>query len=290
MWLAIPLVPLLIVLGLVGYAAHLFNGIERVPLKGQLDPVSGNSVNYLLVGSDARDGVSGRRSDTIILMRVEPERTLMMSIPRDLLVTIAETGHRQKINAAYNGGAPRLVATVKDALGVPINRYAEVTFATFGPIVDALGGIEITFPHGAYDKNTGFRVPGPGTHRLDGFNALAYVRSRHYVEIIDGQDRPDPTSDLGRQQRQQAFLMRTFQKVGQTRNPATLLHIGSALRDGLTVDDEMGAGDALSLVRKLAGKTPVSMVLPTYPDRFDGQSVLRLKDQSEVKPILDNFR
>ena len=69
-----------------------YNKIQRVDLAGVLDPVSGDSTNYLLVGSDSREafdpegssGVTGRRSDTLIVLRTTPTGSSMMSIPRDL--------------------------------------------------------------------------------------------------------------------------------------------------------------------------------------------------------------
>lgn len=288
--LLIPLIPILAIGGVGLYAWRLFEKIERTPLADILSPTGGSGTNYLLVGSDEREGTQGRRSDTIILLRVEGDRTMMMSIPRDLWVTITDTERTQKINAAYNGGPARLVSTVQRELNVPVHHYIEVTFATFGPLVDALGGIEITVPNAAFDRKTGFSVPSGGTHRLDGFNALAYVRSRSYTEIIDGQNVVDPTGDLGRQQRQQAFLLRTFQKLGEQKNPATLLKVGRALEAGLVIDDKMNLFDALYLARKLGSHSPESVVLPTVPDRIDGQDVLLYGDSAEVSAVLDRFR
>lgn len=288
--LLILLVPLLLIGGGYLYAKSIFDGVDRVEVSQMLDPAQGDFVNYLLVGSDARDGVDGNRSDTIILLHVAPDGSKMMSIPRDLWVPIAGTGETRKINAAYNGGPQRLVQTVKDALNVPINRYVEVSFDSFGPIVDAMGGIEITFEHQAYDPKSGFQVPSPGTHRLDGFNALGYVRSRHYVEIVDGEEVTDPTGDLGREQRQQTFLMRTFQKMGEIRNPSKLAEVSKALAAGLKIDDAMTMGDSLSLVRRLGGKMPASVLLPTVSDRIGDALVELFGDEAEVTAALDQFR
>ena len=66
----------------------------------------------------------------------------MLSIPRDLIVTVAETGDRGRINAAYNvdlgGGPARLIKTVQKSLGIPIHRYMEVDFVTFAGLVDMM--------------------------------------------------------------------------------------------------------------------------------------------------------
>jgi LCP family protein required for cell wall assembly len=283
-------IPLLAIGGAYLYAKSIFDGVDRVPVADVLDPVEGDFVNYLLVGSDAREGTEGNRSDTIILLHVTPEGSKIMSVPRDLWVPIAETDETRKINAAYNGGPKRLILTVKNALDVPVNRYVEVSFNSFGPIVDAMGGIEITFNNAAYDRKSGFQVPSAGTHRLDGFNALAYVRSRHYVEVIDGETKTDPTGDLGREQRQQTFLMRTFQKMGEIRNPSKLAEVGKALAAGLKVDDAMSMGDAFSVARQLGGTTPTSVVLPTVSDREGSALVERFGEPAEVNAALDQFR
>ena len=129
----------------------------------------------------------------MLLLRFVDGEAKMMSIPRDLYVPIAETGGSQKINAAYNGGPRRLVQTVQQSLGVPIHQYLEVDFVSFAKLVDALGGITIDFPHPAFDRNSGLDVRQAGPVELNGAQALAFVRSRHYVEVIDGEEVPDAT-------------------------------------------------------------------------------------------------
>src|SRR3546814_19221755 len=74
----------------------------------------------------------------------------------------------------------------------------EVDFVSFASLVDSLGGITIEFPNPAYDRNSGLDVQQAGPVTLDGPQALAYVRSRHLVEVFDGQDRPDATAALAR--------------------------------------------------------------------------------------------
>lgn len=266
-----------------------------------LDPVSGDSVNYLLVGSDSRENldpeapdaaestVKGRRADTIILLRVGPDGALMMSIPRDLWVTIADSGRKGRINGSYNTGPANLVATVKSNLDVPVNHYAEVDFASFAGVIDAVGGVTIDFAHPALDRASGLNVITSGPVTLDGKAALAYVRSRHYTEVIDGREVQDPTADLGRQQRQQQFLVTTLSEVGSTRNPIELGRAVSALSGGLTVDNQLGFFDALGLARHLGGTSPETVVLPTVGDRIGGASVLVLR-KAAAQPVLDRFR
>src|SRR4029450_265599 len=115
------------------------------------------AMNILLVGSDSRDGltrrqlgriqtveVPGRRTDTIMILHVSPDRPkpVMVSLPRDLRATV--NGRTNKINAAFAFGGPDLlVRTVEETTGLPINHYAEIDFAGFLQVVDALGGIAL---------------------------------------------------------------------------------------------------------------------------------------------------
>jgi len=302
-WVAIG-IPILLLLGigLLGVRAwRAYQGIERVDLAGVLDPVSGDSVNYLLVGSDSREGldpdvqvggrstVTGKRSDTIILLRVTPDGARMMSIPRDLWVTIASTGKKGRINGAYNAGPENLVRTVKDNLGVPVNHYIEVGFDSFVGVVDALGGVTIDFPHPASDTHSGLFVDRAGPVTLDGRQALAYARSRHYTETIDGRKVTDPTADLGRQQRQQTFLRTALGAVGGSRNPFELVAVTEALSSGLVLDDTIGVFDLFGLARRLGGTDPETVLLPTTGARKDGAAVLVL-DEPEAERVLSTFR
>ena len=212
----------------------------------------------------------------------------MMSIPRDLWVTIASTGRKGRINGAYNAGPANLVRTVKDSLGVPVNHYMEVGFESFVGMVDALGGVVIDVPHPAFDRNSGLKIDQAGKVTLDGRQALAYARSRHYTEIIDGKPVTDPTADLGREQRQQQFLRTALADAGSSRNPVELLGVTRALSSGLIIDDSLGLFDLVGLARKLGGTDPQTIVLPTRPARRSGAAVLVL-DEPKAGAVLAQF-
>ncbi|MFZ4519033.1 MAG: LCP family protein [Microthrixaceae bacterium] len=301
-WTAIVLVPLLLVAGWLGFRAwSAYRAIERVDLAGVLDPVSGPQVNYLLVGSDSREGldpdvgpggrstVTGKRSDTIILLRVGPDGSSMMSIPRDLWVTYPVSGRKGRVNGAYNAGPEALVRTVKSNLNVPVNHYMEVGFDSFAGLVDALGGVTIDFPHPASDRKSGLRVDASGPVTLDGRQALAYVRSRTYTETIDGKQVTDPTADLGREKRQQTFLRTALGDVGATRNPLTLVGVAESMSSGLTIDSTLGAMDLFSLGRRLGATAPATVELPTRPATIGGAAVLLLKEP-DAQQVLAGFR
>jgi LCP family protein required for cell wall assembly len=302
LYLYLPLLVVLLLAGSLAWVWFRFDSIHRLDLGDALAPASGQAVNYLLVGSDSREGidsttpnvgaigtsVSGRRSDTIIVLRIEGGKATMMSIPRDLWATNSATGRNGRVNAAYNDGPANLVRTVRANLGIAVQHYVEVDFVTFSEMVDAIGGIDIDFPHPAYDRHSGLNIIAPGVRHLDGSQALAYVRSRHYVEVIDGQEHADPTADLGRNQRQQNFIRTVLRDVGATRNPWTLAKVVGAATTGMRVDTVLGFGDVVSLARNLSGGEPTSVVLPTRGTRKGGASVLLL-DTEAARPVLAQF-
>jgi LCP family protein required for cell wall assembly len=299
-------VAILLVVGILGsflYARSIFNKIDRVDVSSSLTSAK-HGTNYLIVGSDSRANVTkegdagfngskvdGQRSDTLMVLHLEGGKVKMLSIPRDLYVPIAGTGGSQKINAAYNGGPTRLVDTITQGpLGIPIDRYMEVDFVSFAGLVDALGGVTITIDHPAQDQALGLVLPKAGPVKMDGKTALAYVRSRHYVETIDGRQVQDPTADLGRIQRQQQFLAVVFAKLAKTKNPFTLAHAANGMAGGLRIDDKMSLFDALRLGWGMRGIAPESLKpLPVDNDRNASGAVLILREQ-EAQPILDQVR
>lgn len=290
-WVLVSFVALLVVLLVGGYlwANSIFNRIERVEVAEALSS-GGSGTNYLIVGSDSRDGgPEGNRADTIMLINFGSDGAKVLSVPRDLYVPIAGTDEQQKINAAYNGGPARLIQTVSEYLQVPVHRYMEVDFVSFAGLVDALGGVTIEFPHPATDVSSGLNVTESGPVELNGEQALAYVRSRHYTENIGGEQVEDPTGDLGRIQRQQNFMKAVFDKLGSTRNPLTLSATAGNLAEGLRIDDEMTMFDGLRLFWRLRGLQPLPQELPVEADRNESGSVLILQDEA-AQPILDQFR
>jgi LCP family protein required for cell wall assembly len=288
---------LLALLAALLWAFTTYSRIETVDLADVLDPVTGDSVNYLLVGSDSRDeldpegnsGVTGRRSDTLILLRTGPDGAAMMSIPRDLWVTVADTGLEGRINGAYNAGPANLVRTVQQNLDVPVNHYVEIGFASFVGLVDAMGGVTLEVPHPAFDRASGLHLPEAGAVTLDGTQALAYARSRHYTEVIDGREVLEPTADLGRQQRQQTFLRTVLAEVGSTRNPVTLVRVADSMSSELVVDTGLGFFDALGLVRKLGSSEPETLVLPVEGVRR-GQAAVVVTVEPDAQAVLSRFR
>jgi LCP family protein required for cell wall assembly len=282
--------------------------IERNPdVAAVLSPPSPSVENYLLVGSDSRAGadpdspdaggigteadVSGSRSDTIMVLRRDKASGVasLLSIPRDLWVDIPGRGH-SRINSAYNDGAAVLVQTVQQSLGLPIHHYMEVDFFGFKDIVDALGGVEICFEFPAQDTNTGLYVAQPGCTVLDGVQALAYARSRHYEEYRDDEWHLDGTADLGRTKRQQLFvetaLNTALAKVKA--NPFEAGDLLTAIGPAIRLDDEVDVLSTAATMRTAVQKGLDPYSLPVRGDTIDGNAVLQLADGSDA--VLAFFR
>src|SRR5215218_9511718 len=177
----------------------------------QTDP--GKPQTILILGSDRRprqnaEGASGARSDTIMLVRLNPDKeaTAIMSLPRDLKVRIPGHGV-EKINAAYEYGGPALtLRTVKQLTGLPINHVVNVTFRGFWRAVNAIGCVYTDVDRDYFNESAEFTFIDidPGYQRLCARQALQYVRFRHY------------DTDLVRSARQQDFLRQMKQQVTYT--------------------------------------------------------------------------
>jgi polyisoprenyl-teichoic acid--peptidoglycan teichoic acid transferase len=173
----------------------------------------GKAQTILILGSDHRpknngEGASGARSDTIMLVRLNPDKeaTAIMSLPRDLKVRIPGHGV-DKINAAYEYGGPALtLQTVKQLTGLPVNHVVNVTFKGFWRAVNAIGCVYTDVDRDYFNDSAEFTFIDidPGYQRLCARHALQYVRFRHF------------DTDLVRSARQQDFLRQMKQQVTYT--------------------------------------------------------------------------
>jgi LCP family protein required for cell wall assembly len=243
----------------------------RRPVAGLTPAGAGKAMNILLVGSDSRDGltrrqlgriqtveVPGRRTDTIMILHVSPDRPrpVMVSLPRDLRATV--NGRTGKLNAAFAFGGPDLlVKTVEETTGLPINHYAEIDFAGFLEVVDALGGVTLCNRSGRrLDDPYANLHMGPGCQHMNGVKALAFVRARH----VD--------SDFGRIGRQQEFLRAVLAELdrrGSLTGLPGLLHVADIATDHIRTDQGLSTGTAIGLARRLRNAGPGSMDMRVYP-------------------------
>ncbi len=147
-------------------------------------PADQPGTTYLVVGSDARAGLAGRRTDTIMLLHTGSGPDTLVSLPRDSLVPVPGYG-TTKINAAFAYGGPRLlVRTVEDATGLRIDDYVEIGFTGFVDLVDAVGGIQICPTEAMKDPLADLDI-AKGCQQADGATALGYARSRHTQTLGD---------------------------------------------------------------------------------------------------------
>ena len=168
-------------------------------------PFGNKRRNILLLGVDSNgegtDPFEGTRTDTIILMNIDPRTKSLnaISIPRDSKVYLPGDHGVQKINAAHAiGGIGMTIKTIEDTLGVKIDRYVMVHDQAVKEVVDALGGIDIYVEKDMhYNDYTGklFINLKKGDNHLSGKEVIGYLRFRH-----------DAMGDIGRTQRQQWFL------------------------------------------------------------------------------------
>lgn len=233
-------------------------------------PATGRGTNWLIVGSDSRQGLSAEqqqdlatggdigngRTDTILLVHVpgigSGAQTSMVSIPRDSYVPIPGHG-KDKINAAFvMGGARLLVHTVEQATGLRLDHYAEIGFGGFAGLVDALGGVTVCPTTSFDDPLAGIDLPA-GCHTLNGRTALGYVRSRD-----------TPRADLDRMVNQRQFVAALLHRAATPAvwlNPWRWYSVPRAAADALTVDRGDHTWDLARLGWALHGST-ATMTVP----------------------------
>lgn len=298
----------------VGYEAYKLDQIERkdVALAAASDD---EPQNWLIVGSDSRDVIAkndpnaavftgggettgGQRSDTIMIVRVDPkgERLDILSLQRDLWLPIARTGGDERINSAYSypDGAQRLIDTIKQNFNIDINHYAEINFASFEGIVNAVGGVPMYFDKPMHDANSGLQIDKAGCVNLEGYQALAFARSRH-LQYSDGLHWiDDPSGDLGRISRQQYFMKKMFSRAGsKATNPKVTNDLIDVATKYVGIDKDIDITKVIALGQRFAtfkGDSIKSYSLPVTPfTTAGGAAVLRL-DQAGSDPILNRFR
>ena len=259
-----------------------FAGLENRPKK------ESSAVNYLIVGSDTREGLSreeikrlkvggtdvaaGKRSDTMLLIHISKKRdkAAIISIPRDSYALIPEHNNSQgkvipaaysKINSAYNwGGAPLLIETLESMSDLRIDHYVELNFVGFVRMVDALGGVEICTKRDINDPKSHLTLPA-GTHVLDGVDSLKFVRTR----VFDG------LGDLGRMKRQQEFagaMLRKATSAGVLLNPVKMVDFINSALDSVVTDEGLSQGDLLTLGKQLRNLSASNVRTLTIPLKY----------------------
>jgi LCP family protein required for cell wall assembly len=221
-------------------------------------PIAGEPATALVIGYDRRQDEAKNtpsRSDTIMLVRADPknETISLLSFPRDLraeIVCPGRTSYTTKINAAYaDCGARGTLETVRKLTGTPVNYLITVNFRGFTQVVDKLGGVWMDIDRrylNTHSGPTGYATINlePGYQKLNGYQALDFVRFRH------------TDSDLYRNARQQSFV-RAFKD--QIRSSFSLTKLPKVIK-ALTSNIELAQGGG----QNVSAKTVLSYAVLAY--------------------------
>lgn len=240
-------------------------------------------INILLVGVDRREADEIPRTDTIIIVTIDPQTKTagMISLPRDLLVTIPGGYGKDKLNAAFvygerdkrvGGGIGLLRRTIQENFYIQISHYGTIDFRGFERVVDEFGGVTVDPPYPLVDDEyptetlgyTSLYFPA-GLQHLSGAEALRYARTRH------------PDNDFGRARRQQEVILALRdQGIGQglitnltlvTKFFPLLTILGDSLRTDLN-RDQIGAlaNLGLSIPRESIKRYSIQDLIQDYQD------------------------
>jgi LCP family protein required for cell wall assembly len=249
----------------------------------ETDP--GEPQTLMLLGSDRRpkdnvEGAAGARSDTIMLVRLDPQKEAiaLMSLPRDLKVEIPGHG-TDKINMAYEYGGPRLtLRTVKRLTGLSVNHVINVNFRGFWRAVNAVGCVYADIDRRYYNDLAEYTYINlqPGYQRLCGTDALQYVRFRH------------EDNDLVRSARQQDFLRLAKQQVTSSELFEKRDRLLRIFGRNTTTDSALRSrSEVLRLLKLVLGTAG----LPIREVHFEGQigpSYVEASD-AQVKRLVNEF-
>ena len=234
-------------------------------------------ISILLMGVDTGD--SERKStwqgnsDSMILVTINPETktTTMTSLERDVLVTLSGpkdndmTGVQAKLNATYaSGGAKMAIMTVQDLLDIEIDNYIQINMQGLVDLVDAVGGITVTnnfdFPISIAEKEPEYTATvEPGTHKINGEQALVYARMRY----------DDPEGDYGRQKRQREVIQKVMKKILALDSVSSYKKILSAVSGNMQTNIEISS----STIPSFLGYTDALSNVETYQLQGEGEMI-----------------
>ncbi len=262
-------------------AYRLAAEVDAVDIGGETPTVGewDGGFNVLIVGIDNAEGQADAEerdstlNDVNMLVHVaeDQQSAVAVSIPRDLMVDIPacqqEDGSTSdavefvQINSAYGrGGLPCVVDTVEQLTGLEIPYAGTISFDGVARMSSAVGGVEVCIDEPLYDENTGIDLPTAGTHVVEGYEALAFLRTRKGVG--DG-------SDLGRISNQQTYLsslIRTVQSEGVLTDPSALYGLARVTAESMELSTSLAPLDTMvAMARVLADMPTENIVFVQYP-------------------------
>lgn len=279
------------------FGGNPFSALTASKLKGE----STGRVNILLAGNSADDKghQGGSLTDSIMIMSVDTKNktAFMLSVPRDLYISVPGYGH-QKINAVYplgereefsqsgyaKGGMGLLQKTIKQDLGITTHYYALINYNAMRDAVNAVGGVDITInssdPRGLYDPNKDWSTGKPlvklsnGKHHLSGQEALNLARARGDSSRSYGY----ANSDFTRTEHQRQLILALRSKAtsaGVLANPIKLSNLFDSLGNNVETDFTLGNVRRLyDITKELKGNNIQSVGL----------------NDANGKNLLDNYR
>ncbi|WP_439675271.1 LCP family glycopolymer transferase [Embleya sp. MST-111070] len=246
-----------------------------------------DAANILLMGSDDRSGDNKqygdvgegtKRSDTTILLHLAADRksSVAVSIPRDLMVDIPSCvrpdgsksrAYRDQFNHAFEiGGAACTIKTIEQMTKVRVDHHIVIDFSGFKEMVDAVNGVEVCLSRPMRDTAAKLDLPA-GKHKLDGEQALGYVRARKNVD--DGSD----TQRMTRQQRFLAALVKKVKVGDMLTQPWKLYNLLDAGTRSITADPGLSSlkelMDLSDSIKGIPNDKVAFLTVPRQPYRFD---------------------
>jgi LCP family protein required for cell wall assembly len=219
----------------------------------------------------------------------------VLSIPRDTITTLLANqsiyGKFNRINVNFGSGPSLLAQTITANFGIPITHTIVVSFGGLINASVAIGGVYLDFPYPAKDAYSGLNIKHAGCQLVNGFQALAVARSRHYEWFQNGVWNFDVTSDYGRIDRQNAFMRAMIDRVKRLYNPLTINSFLSKLPQGITLDDNFTLNELIALAVKFHGINPANMLtytLPTTPGQSAALGDVLYVQEPEAQQMLVN--
>ncbi|WP_295034158.1 LCP family protein [uncultured Microbacterium sp.] len=286
--------------------AVTLDGEKSVP--PDLGAIKGG-VNMLLVGSDACEDDfkaefgdrcsdpenAGERNDTNLLLHISdnPRRVTVITFPRDLMVPIpscvdsdgndTSPASKQAINTTLELGGPKnglacVARTISKVSGLDIQFAAKITWGGVMKVTDAIGGVDVCIANGMSDPDTGLNLEA-GTHTLQGYWALQFLRTRHGVG--DG-------SDLGRGSNQQVYMSSLARKMMSAEvltNPGTLLKLANTVMSNVTPSTSLTSPTLLVQIALAMKDVPLDQInfvnYPVFADPDDPNKVVPDYDSAD---------
>lgn len=284
------IVLIVLIVSFIGYTYYILSSInpkvdendENIVPPKEID--WSKKINILLVGIDQRYEDEMSRSDTNLLLSIDPvnKKLVLISLPRDSLVTLPGYEGDEKLAHAHSyGGVPLLIKTVESILGIEIPYYVEVNFEGFVKMIDLIGGITIDvekdMDYESYLGDVKIHLK-KGLQHLNGEKALEYVRFRM-----------DETGDIGRMERQQKFIKALIKQALGLSNTLRLQKALLELKNWVKTNLEPTQIIKLGLiVKNIKEEDMISFTLPGTIDWKNGLSYYIL-DYDKIKNIVDEY-